>query len=135
MTIQLIETTEKRRRLLVSVLVLMIVSQVGCAYRYANVYVKTVGKSSQTAVAMEMYNGVSGLHLGQTGDTLYLKRRARTTYPPLSLIVRGGIDGCPTYWKIVKVENWAASPKEAGDATKKNDVLFIVNDGDEDCHR
>lgn len=135
MTIHPLESNKKRRRLLPSILVLMFIFQSGCAYRYANVYVKAVGKSSQTAVGMEMYSGESGLHLGQTGATLYLKRRARTKYPPLSLIVRGGIDGCPTYWKIVQVENWASSPKEAGDATKKNDVLFIVNDGDVDCPR
>jgi len=106
----------------------------GCGYRYANVYVRAVRKSTHSAVSMDMYSGTSGLHLGYTGDVLYLKKRAVSKDPPISLLIRGGADGCPTYWQIVKVEHWAKTRKEAGDATNKNDVQFIVKDADVDCN-
>ncbi len=106
-----------------------------CAYRYANVYVNAVRKSTHTSVPMDFYNGQNGLHLGETPATITLKRRSTTKNPVLSVLVRGGIDGCPTYWQIVGVENWGKSAQEAGDANKKNEVLFVVNDEDVTCNR
>jgi hypothetical protein len=111
------------------------VMQTGCAYRYANVYVNTVSKSSHTSVSMDAYSGGDGLHFGETPLTIPIKKRAHKPYPPLSLIIRAGVDGCPTYWQIVTVTNWATSPKEAADASKKNEVLFIVDDKDTTCPR
>jgi hypothetical protein len=119
-------------------LVFLIVSsimQAGCGYRYANVYIKTVLKNSHTAVSMDAYSGRDGLHLGETLTPIPIKKRARKRYPPLSIVVRGGVDGCPTYWQIVNVANWGKSPQEAADASKKNEVLFIIDDKDAVCTR
>jgi len=107
----------------------------GCAYHYANVYVNTVMKSSHTSVSMEAYSGRDGLHLGSTPLTVPIKKRAHRKHPPLSVLVRGGGDGCPTYWQIVNVANWGSSPQEAADASKKNEILFLVNDQDVGCTR
>jgi hypothetical protein len=101
----------------------------------ANVYVNTVRKSSHTSVSIDIYSGGDGPHLGETPVTIPIKRRARKRYPPLSVVVRAGVDGCPTYWQIVSVANWGTSPQEAADASKKNEVLFIVDDKDVVCTR
>jgi hypothetical protein len=106
----------------------------GCAYRYANVYVNAVTKSSHTSVSMDIYSGRDGLHLGETPLTVPIKKRGSGKYP-MSLLARGGVNGCPTYWEIVNVANWGTSPQEAADATKKNEVLFLVNDQDVVCTR
>jgi len=55
--------------------------------------------------------------------------------PPQHLVVRAGVDGCPTYWQIVNIANWGKSPQEAADASMKNDVLFIIDDEDVACSR
>jgi len=123
------------QRHLIAVLLSMCLMLPGCAYRYANVYVKTATKSSHTSVSMDLYSGGDGLHLGWTPITIAIKERAHKKYRPLSLLVRGGQNGCPTYWQIVDVTNWGSSPQEAADATKKNDVLFLVEDHDVDCAR
>jgi len=107
----------------------------GCAYRYANVYVNTVMKSSHTSVSMEVYSGRDGLHFGSTPLTVPLKKRAHKKYHPLSVLVRAGGDGCPTYWQIINVANWGSSPQEAADATKKNEILFLIADQDVECNR
>ena len=109
--------------------------QAGCAYRYANVYVNTVRKSSHTSVSMDAYSGADGLHLGETPMTIPIKERRHKRHPPLSLLIRSGVDGCPTYWQIVDVTNWAVSREEAADASKKNEVLIIVDDKDTSCNR
>ncbi len=118
-----------------SILLLSCITQAGCGYRYANVYVNAVLKSSHTSVSMDAYSGRDGLHLGGTPTTIPIKKRARKRYPPLSILVRGGVDGCPTYWQIVNVTNWGKSPQEAADASKKNEVLFIIADKDTVCTR
>ena len=123
------------RKGFLALLIATCIMQAGCAYRYANVYVNTVRKSSHTSVSMDAYAGGDGLHLGETPITIPLKRRARKRYPPLSVVVRAGVDGCPTYWQIVSVANWGTSPQEAADASKKNEVLFIVDDKDVVCTR
>ena len=105
--------------------------QLGCVYRHANVYVKAVRPDNST-VEMDVYDGRSGMHLGQTTFTLYLKRRVGAHTPPLSLIARPTTDTCPSYWQIVNVENWGKTPAEAADATKKNEVIFKVR-GDLTC--
>ncbi len=84
----------------------------GCVRRYANVYVNAV-LPNDTSVGMELYDAKSGLHLGLTPMTLYLQRSGRTRYPPLSLLLRNGDYGCPTYWQIADVANWAKTRSEA----------------------
>ena len=120
---------------IVAVLIFTCVMQAGCAYRYANVYVNTVVKSSHTSVSIDIYSGGDGLHLGETPVTIPIRRQARKKYPPLSVVARAGVNGCPTYWQIVNVANWGISPQEAADASKKNEVLFIIDDKDVTCTR
>jgi len=126
---------ERCRKGFLAVLILTCLMQAGCAYRYANVYVNTVVKSSHTSVSMDIYSGRDGLHLGETPVTIPIRKQARKRYPPLSVVARGGVDGCPTYWQIVNVANWGKSPQEAADASKKNEVLFIIDDKDVACTR
>jgi hypothetical protein len=106
-----------------------------CVHRFASVYVNAVLKSTHSSVSLDLYNGQSGSHLGETPTTILLKRSVGTKKPTLSLLVRGGINGCPTYWQIVAVQNWGKSPEEAQTSYKKNEVLFIVDDENVTCRR
>ena len=45
----------------------------GCAMRYANVYVNTVQRDTHTAVSVDLYDGRSGLSLGQTPVNIPLR--------------------------------------------------------------
>jgi hypothetical protein len=95
------------------------------------VYIKAQ-RIDNSIVVMDVYDGKDGLHLGETPFTLYLKRRARTHFAPLSLIARPSKDDCPTHWQIVEVSNWGETPEEAADARKKNEVLFKMK-SDPNC--
>jgi hypothetical protein len=107
----------------------------GCAYRYAKVYVNTVRMSTRTAVSVNLYDGRTGLSLGESPTTLVVKTKHPGSYHPLSLIDRPGQDGCPTYWQVVGVANWSRSLSEASDASRVNAVLFVVKDSDLLCTR
>jgi hypothetical protein len=124
-----------RRRCATAAVAFVCLLPTGCAYRYAKVYVNTVRMSTHTAVPVNLYDGRSGLSLGETPTTLVLKTRHPKSYPPLSLIDRPGQNGCPTYWQVAGVANWSGSISEASDATKVNQVLFVVNDADLQCGR
>lgn len=99
----------------------------GCVWRYANVYIKAVDGSGNV-IPKEAYDGATGLHLGVTPATVHLKKKAGSSKPTLSVLIRNGGDGCPTNWVVVKVANWANSPAEAADATKVNEILVLTND-------
>lgn len=108
-------------------------SSLGCSMRYANVYVKTQLKSNQNSVAMKTYDGGTGLFLLDTPGTMYLKSSHPKRDSHLSLLIRSGSDGCPTYWRSVQIRNWAKDPADAADARNSNQVLVIVADADTNC--
>ena len=98
----------------------------GSKTRYANVHIEAKCIENDVSVLYKVYDGGNGLYLGTTPLDLPLSRKSKKEGLPLSLLVRQGEDGSPTYWKIVVIENWSKTPREAMDAYRKNDVLFRV---------
>jgi hypothetical protein len=98
--------------------------QGACAYRYAQVHIKT----SPPAV-IEIYDANSGMHLGQTPLTTVLKRKRGAPRTRLNLLLRNG-EGCPSYWQRFTVPNWAETAQDAADAAHENEVLFQVKKTD-----
>jgi hypothetical protein len=95
-----------------------------CAYRYAQVHIKT-----NTAASVDVYDAGSGIYLGQTPLMLELQRKRNTARTRLNLLLTNG-EGCPSYWQRFTVPNWAENKSDAATAAYKNDVLFKVQKTD-----